>query len=143
MPKHIDRMTSLIEAWKIGDLDAVLAHVTDDIVWHSHVGSPPTLGKAAMRPVLEVLAASMQDVRWRVVYSAESGDRLLVEGIEEFVGTEGQHVALPYMGIMTFRGSLIAEWRDYFDRDLYNKLKAGEASPDYIQQLTSRPGIPA
>jgi limonene-1,2-epoxide hydrolase len=48
---------------------------------------------------------------------------------------------VPYAGVLRFRGALIAEWRDYFDRNLFNKLKAGEAAPDYIAALSTRPAL--
>jgi limonene-1,2-epoxide hydrolase len=138
----LETFKKVILAWRRGDLDAVLANVTDDIVWHSHVGSPPVLGKAAMRTVLQTLAASMKDVRWRLVNHAESGSMLFAEGVEEFVNPAGHRVALPYMGIAVFRGGLIAEWRDYFDRALYDRMKSGEVSPEYIRALVARPGVP-
>ena len=47
-------------------------------------------------------------------------------------------MVLPYAGVLVFRGGRIAEWRDYFDRGLFNKLKAGEPAPDYIVALSTR-----
>src|SRR5215212_8808479 len=47
-----EQLVALISAWRKKDVDAVLGHVTDDIVWFSHVGSPPIVGKEAMRQVL-------------------------------------------------------------------------------------------
>jgi limonene-1,2-epoxide hydrolase len=139
---HLSIVEEVIRAWRRGDIEAALIHVADDIVWHSHVGSPPLLGKAAMRDLMKTLAGSMRDVRWRVVSHAESGDSFFAEGVEEFVTPAGHRVALPYMGIMVFRGRLIAEWRDYFDRALYDRMKSGEPSPDYIAALAARPGVP-
>ena len=51
--KKLDRVTGMIKDWRRKDIDAVLAHVTDDIVWHSHVGSPPIIGKEAMRQTFD------------------------------------------------------------------------------------------
>ncbi len=97
----------------------MLARVTEDVAWHTHLGSPPVNGKAAMRAVLQKLVAGM----------------VLVEGVDEFNSPDGRRVALPYMGIMAFTGALISEWRDYFDRALFDRMKQGEAMPD-------RPGEP-
>jgi hypothetical protein len=55
---------------------------------------------------------------------------------------ENRRVAIPYMGIMAFRGTLICEWRDYFDRGLFDRLKAGETPPPEIAELLNRPAIP-
>ena len=141
-PQYIDSVTSLINDWKRKDIPAVLARVTDDIAWHSHVGSPPILGKDGMRGVLTAFADQMSEIRWRIFNHAQSDNRILLEGADDFVTKEGRRVQTPYMGIMVFRGKLIAEWRDYFDRGLFDKLKAGEPVPDYIAPLTARPGIP-
>lgn len=132
----------LIRDWHRNDLNAVLAHIADDIVWHSHVGSPPIIGKAAVRPVFEQLAASMLNLRWRIVNHAQVGNSLLSEGVLEFTSRDGHQIALPYMGILAFRGTLITEWRDYFDLALYERMKSGEKMPEYLQALASRPGRP-
>ena len=63
---YIDVVTGLITDWRRKDIDAVLARITDDIVWYSHVGSAPKRGKAQMRAFLEPMAAGISDVRWRI-----------------------------------------------------------------------------
>jgi limonene-1,2-epoxide hydrolase len=138
---HIGQMLALIGEWHRKDLKAVLARVTDDIVWHTHVGTPPVRGKAAMSQTLDKLAIEMQQSRWRVFEHAERGDHLFVEGVDEFTTPAGKRVALPYAGVYRFRGTLICEWRDYFDRPLYDRMKAGEPFPDDIDALISRPAV--
>jgi limonene-1,2-epoxide hydrolase len=132
----------LINAFIVGDIDGVMNRLTPDIHWHSHVGSPPIRGRDAMRKVIESLKTQMLDTRWRIVHHAQSGNRLLVEAVDEFRTPSGVNVALPYMGIFVFRNGLISEWRDYFDRALYDRLKSGEAAPEYVAELAKRPGIP-
>ncbi len=140
---HLDLVTGLIADWRRKDIDAVLARVTDDIVWYSHVGTPPKIGKAAMRAFLEPFGAMISDVRWRIFGHAVSGQQIFLEGVDDFVLiAEKRRVAIPYAGVMTFRGSLISEWRDYFDRALFDRLKAGEPAPPEITKLLDRPGIP-
>ncbi len=141
--EYIDAVKGLISDWRRKDVDAVLARVTDDIVWYSHVGTAPKLGKPAMRAFLEAFGAALTDVKWRIFAHAVSGQQIFLEGADDFVLTaEQRRVAIPYMGIMTFRGGLICEWRDYFDRALFDRLKAGEPAPPEIQKLLDRPGIP-
>ena len=140
---YIDAVTGLISAWRRKDIDAVLARVTDDLVWYSHVGTPPKLGKAAMRAFLEAFGSAISEVKWRIFAHAVSGQQIFLEGVDDFVLTaEKRRVAIPYMGVMTFRGSLISEWRDYFDRALFDRLKAGEPAPPEITKLLDRPGVP-
>ncbi len=139
--QHLDVVRDMSLAWRRKDLDAVLAHAHDDIVWHSHVGSPSITGKAAMRDFVTRLTAQMQDIRWRIFGAAQHDDQLYLEGVDDYVTTEGRRVVLPYAGVMAFRDGLVVEWRDYFDRALFDRLKAGETPPAYLEALTSRPAL--
>ena len=79
-----------------GDLEGMLAHIADDIVWHSHVGGPRLVGKPAMRDFATKLMGVMKDVRWRVFAAAQHHDRIYLEGVDDFVTTEGRRVIQPY-----------------------------------------------
>lgn len=140
-PDHLGVVRGVITAWRRKDLEGMLAHIDDEIVWHSHVGSPPILGKVAMREFATNLTAQMDDIRWRVFEVAQNGDRLHLEGVDDYVTKDGRRVVLPYAGVLAFRGPLIAEWRDYFDRGLFDRLKAGEPLPSYLESLTNRPAL--
>ena len=136
-------VSALIEDWKRKDIDAVMARIADDIVWHSHVGSPVVRGNAAMRAFLERMAAGITDIRWRVHFHSINGNQIFMEGVDDFVMVDTQRrVAIPYLGVMVFRGGLISEWRDYFDRALFDRMKAGEPTPPDIAALADRPGLP-
>jgi limonene-1,2-epoxide hydrolase len=137
-PDYLALVTGLITDWRRKDIAAVLARVTDDIAWHTHVGSPPVLGKPAMQQTLDTLATQMNDVKWRIFGYAQRENRFFAEGVDDFVTAEGRRVVIPYAGTLVFRDTLICEWRDYFDRALFNKLKAGESPPDYVEALTTR-----
>ena len=141
MSDHFEHVKGLITDWRRKDIAAVLGRVTEDVAWHTHVGSPPVDGKAAMQKTLDTLATQMDEVRWRIFAYAQNGDTVFLEGVDDFVNPEGRRVVIPYAGVLVFRGPLIAEWRDYFDRNLFNKLKAGEAAPDYIAALGTRPAL--
>jgi limonene-1,2-epoxide hydrolase len=136
--RHFEVMKAVIMGWRQGDRQAVIARCADDIVWYSHVGSPPIVGKDATAKFMEALSGQMKDVRWRIFSYAEHGDTAFAEGVDEFTSPEGRQVALPYAGVMRFRDGLITEWRDYFDRGLFDRLKAGEATPPHVAALTGR-----
>ena len=131
----------MITAWRAKDLEGMLVHIDDDIVWHSHVGSPPIVGKAAMREFAGKLTLQMNDIKWRIFETASNGNRLFLEGVDDFVTNEGRRVVQPYAGILVFKDERIAEWRDYFDRGVFDRLKAGEPMPDYLQALADRPAL--
>lgn len=136
--KYMAILEAMITSWRRKDLAGMLVHIDDDIVWHSHVASPPFVGKAAMSDFATKLMGQMSDIRWRIFAAAADGNRLHVEGVDDFVTAEGRRVVVPYSGILAFRGAKVVEWRDYFDRALFDRLKAGEPLPDYLVALTTR-----
>jgi limonene-1,2-epoxide hydrolase len=138
---HYETVKAVITGWRRGDLKAVADQLADDIVWYSHVGSPPIVGKIATEKFMATLAGQMLDVRWRVFHYAEAGDAAFTEGVDDFAMPDGRRVSLPYAGIMRFRDGKIIEWRDYFDRGLFDRLKTGEAPPPHIAALTARPAL--
>ena len=140
-PDYLSVAKAMITAWRAGDLEGMLTHIADDIVWHSHVGSPPLVGKPAMKEFATKLMGIMKDVRWRVFGTAQHHDRLYLEGVDDFVGSDGRRVVIPYLGVLVFRDMKVTEWRDYFDRALFDRLKAGEPLPDYLKALTERPAL--
>jgi limonene-1,2-epoxide hydrolase len=100
------------------DKAAILALVTADVEYHFHVGTPPLIGFEGISKFLDRYWGMASELVWRIDHHAENGDKLLVEGYEEFVNTKtGQKVAHPYMGIFEIRDGKIAKWRDYFEKD--------------------------
>jgi limonene-1,2-epoxide hydrolase len=134
-------LREVILAWRRKDLEAMLQYIDDEISWHSHVGSPPLQGKAAMREFATRMTTQMKEIHWRLFEVARDGDRLHVEGVDDFVTTEGRRVVIPYAGVLAFRDGRIVEWRDYFDRALFDRLKAGEPLPAYLETVANRPAL--
>jgi limonene-1,2-epoxide hydrolase len=132
----------LITAWQKHDVDAVIGHMADDIVWYAFVGSAPIKGKAAVRAALTAMAPRRTAEHWRIFNYATSGNRLYVEGVDDFADQAGHRIAVPYMGIIEFRDQLIVGWRDYFDAGLLKRMRDGESVPAEIEPLVSRPGQP-
>lgn len=127
----------LVEAWNAGDIDAVLALMTDNVRWHVAVGAfAPVKGKAAIRAFLAQLRADMAETRWRILRHAEAHDLLFVEGVDAYRRTNGVEIAMPYAAVVEFDGDRIAAWRDYLDTRRMEKLRAGEPVPDHVRALT-------
>jgi len=140
--RRIDQFLALIDAWKRRDMDDVLSRLDDDIVWHFAAGAePPLQGKAAARKFLTRFGAELAEVRWRVFDHAESGDRLFVEGVDEFTTTAGVRVIAPYAGVIRFAGDRIIDWRDYVDVGVMTAQRRGEAAPAHILALADRPAV--
>ena len=140
MPRLYPVLAAVIEAWKHQDVEGVLVHVTDDIVWRNSGGFAPAIrGKAAMRTALQNMAGVIKTNHWRIFDHAENETRLFMEGVDEFWLTTGQHVAIPYAGSLEFRGLLIHEWREYFDGRISAAMKAGQPITPELEEMISRP----
>lgn len=110
---NFEIVQSFYKAWAAGDLDGSLAYCTDDIVW-DNVPLKPFEGKERVRDFLEKFARGMSNTRYDIRNHLESGDLLMLEGVENY--DKGEHsVSVPYMALFKFRGGRIAEMRDYFD----------------------------
>jgi len=133
---------AIIEAWKAKDIDAVLSHFSDDIVWHYAAAiAPPAHGHEGARKFMENFGARVGEVHWRVFNYAESGDKLFVEGVDDFTTPSGERVVAPYAGVLDFRGDKICGWRDYVDSNAGKPLKQGTLPPSQIAELIDRPAL--
>ena len=133
---------AVIAAWTAGDIDAALSHMSADIVWHYAAAvAPPARGKAKARKFLENFKTQLTEVRWRLFDYAENGDRLFVEGVDEYVAKDGAVVRAPYAGVLEFDGDLIVGWRDYVDVGVMEAQKAGNPASAWVMALMERPAI--
>lgn len=139
---RFQQFMTVVSAWNRRDIDAALAGMADDIVWHFAAGAlPPLKGKAAARAFLMQFGDDIAEARWRIFHHAESRDRLFVEGVDDHTNREGVQIAPPYCGVIEFRGELIVGWRDYFDMKLLERLKASKPMPQYVRDLIDRPAL--
>ena len=142
MSAKLDVLKAVIAAWTAGDIDGALAHMHHDIVWHYAAAvAPPARGKAKARKFLENFKAQLTEVRWRLFDHAESGNRLFVEGVDEYVAKDGAVVRAPYAGVLDFDGDLIIGWRDYVDVGVMEAQKAGGPASAWVMALIDRPVI--
>jgi len=142
MSRKLAIVKQVIAAWTAGDIDGALAHMHDDIVWHYAAAvAPPARGKTKARRFLENFKSQIVEVRWRLFDSAEAGNRLFVEGVDEYTATDGAIVKAPYAGVFDFDGDLIIGWRDYVDVGLMEAQKRGEVVGAWVDALIDRPAI--
>jgi limonene-1,2-epoxide hydrolase len=138
----IEILQAIIDAWKRKDIDTVLAHMDEEIVWHfAAAAEPPARGKAQARKFLTRFGRTIGEIRWRIFHWAESGDRLFVEGVDEYETTEGVVVAAPYAGVLDFRGDLVVGWRDYVDVGVMAAQQSGKPISDQVKSLMDRPAL--
>ena len=132
----------IIAAWNRHDAAAVIASVTEDIVYHATSGyRPAASGKPAFRALLQQMGPVIKTSNWRLFDAAENGNRLFVEGVDDFITTAGHHVVIPYAGVFEFRGALIYNWREYYDGRISAEMKDGAPLSEEIRSLINRPAI--
>lgn len=137
---RMEQFQSVIDGWKRKDVEYVLSQMTDDIVWHYAAAiAPPARGKDEARAFIDRFGADIGEVRWRIFHHAEDGDRLFVEGVDEYTTSQGVDIAAPYAGVIEFRGDKISGWRDYVDRGTIDAQKAGSGWSEQVKELSSRP----
>lgn len=118
-----DVVRSFVDAWNAYDLERILAHLHEDVVYHN-VPVEPLVGRAAVRAYLDG-KGGFERMHWKLLAIAASGSKVLTERIDEFTW-RGVDVTLPLMGIFEVDGERIRAWRDYFDMDTYRRqLEAG------------------
>lgn len=137
---RMQQFQEVIDGWKRKDVEFVLSRMTDDIVWHYAAAiAPPAKGKAEARAFIDRFGANIGEVRWRIFHHAEVGDRLFVEGVDEYTTKDGIDIAAPYAGVIEFRGDKISGWRDYVDRGVIEGQKAGKGWSSQVKELIGRP----
>jgi limonene-1,2-epoxide hydrolase len=139
MGANLDCLHKLITAWQAKDVEGVLAFMAEDIVWHYAAGAmAPIRGKSMARKLLQRFQADMHAIEWRIFAHAEDGDRLFIEGVDEYRTTEGLRIAAPYAGVLEFKDGLITGWRDYVDIGVIAEQKAGVPLSAQVLDLISQ-----
>ena len=140
MTQAIEVLNGIISAWRDQDVEAVLVHVTDDVIWRGSAGYGPAIrGKAALRQLLTEMKSKIARDEWRIFDYAQGKDRLLVEGVDEFWLKTGERVVVPYAGSVFLRGNLVCEWREYFDGRISSEMKAGKLITPELEEIISTP----
>jgi len=133
--QQVETVAAVMGAWGRKDLDALLSHISPDIIWHYQVGSRPVIGIEAMTKMLNRLKDHQLHSKWRLTNWASNGDLLFIEAVEDYQNPSGNRVQAPYTGVYRFDGDLISEWRDYVDLGLIMNGESGEAVPDWLGPL--------
>ena len=137
MNPQLQRVQQVIDAWKQLDVDAVLECLTDDVEYHYLVGQRPLVGKDWVRKFVTKFGAGQTDIKWRIVNHASNGNLLMVEGIDDYIDSEGRRIRTPYMGVFEFRDGKICRWRDYVDTGLIRMAKDREEFPEWLEALVA------
>jgi len=142
MSTHTETLKALIEAWRQQDVDGVLQCLHKDITWNNSGGlRSPIQGKSAMEKVLREMAQGIAESRWRLFDYTEAGETMWMEGVDEFIQTDGTRIAIPYAGVLEFKDGLIIKWREYFQGQLIENMRAGEGISWQVEAMLDRPEV--
>ncbi len=140
MGRCYSTLLKVIETWQAKDVEGVLAHMHEDIIWHyAAAAMPPIRGKAMARKLLSRFQEDMHGIQWRIFAHAEVGETLFIEGVDDYQSTDGHRIAAPYAGVLDFRDGLIIGWRDYVDIGVIALQKTGEPLSKQVLELINRP----
>jgi ketosteroid isomerase-like protein len=119
LPDRFRAVESAFAAIAEGDVDGMLAHYTDDVVFDMPYASPPVLieGKAVVR---KRLAAAFSRLRFSLeitdVYELADPDGLILEYTSSgHVLSIGDEYANRYIGVYRFRAGLISGVREFYN----------------------------
>lgn len=100
-----------MEGFRRSDHAAILALLTDDVVWHIH-GARTTRGKAEFDSEIENPAFEGSPVL-EVDRTIEAGDVVVVTGVGQGRHREAGSFRFAFNDLFTFRGGLIAQVDSY------------------------------
>jgi limonene-1,2-epoxide hydrolase len=105
------------DAWGRSDIDAIVASVTDDAVYHN-IPMDPVVGPDAIRAFIEGFTAGVDKIEFRMLNLAAAGNVVMTERVDVFTYPD-KSIELPVAGVFEVRGDKIAAWRDYFDVNMF------------------------
>jgi limonene-1,2-epoxide hydrolase len=117
-------VTALIRANEARDIEALLALLTDDVVYEN-VPMAAMNGHDEIRAMLTGFLGSAERVEWEVLEQIEQGDVVMNERVDRFWLAGDVQVALRVAGLFKVRDGKISLWRDYFDLASFTDQMSG------------------
>ncbi|WP_313806853.1 limonene-1,2-epoxide hydrolase family protein [Sphingobium sp.] len=114
MTPDCERISNFIRLWETRDLDAILAVMAPDCIYHN-MPWPPLVGHDAIRQGLAMFVTDAEAIDWQLHHMAEGAEGVvLTERLDRF-RIKGSWLEMPVMGIFELQDGYITHWRDYFD----------------------------
>lgn len=110
-----DLVMQFIRAWEARDVEAILALMAPDVVYHN-IPMAPMTGLESVRKFVAPFVGMSKRIEWQVHAIAETPDgKVLTERTDIFDLANGKTVSLGVMGTFEIAHGKIVRWRDYFD----------------------------
>jgi limonene-1,2-epoxide hydrolase len=117
-----ETVTALIKANEARDIDALLAVLTDDVIYEN-VPMSVLKGHDEVRGMLGPFLEGATKVAWEVLHQVEDGDTVMNERVDRFWMGD-KTVEIRVMGVFEVRDGRVAVWRDYFDLGQFSSQMA-------------------
>jgi len=121
-PVGIDVLVSFCDAFNRHDLDALMAHMTEDCVFDASAGSEQQgrryIGREAVRAGFAEVFANFPDSQWEEGRHVVAGDRGVSEWVFRGTRLDGTRVEVNGCDLFTFRDGKIAV------KDSYRKQRS-------------------
>ena len=126
MSQNTELVDRFVGAWKLLDLDAIMAFFHDDAVYTNIPMDPPNRGKEMIRKTIEGFLGMAQGIEFVVHHTAENPATGVVmnERTDRF-RVNDRWIEARVMGVFEIRAGKIAAWRDYFDLAEFQSQMAG------------------
>ena len=109
---NTDIVEAFIAAWNRMDWEAVVAALDENVLYHN-IPMEAIRGRSEAEKFIRGMQP--QEVNWKILAIAETGNKVLTERVDDFVMANGKQLSLPVMGVFEIEQGLIKAWRDYFD----------------------------
>jgi limonene-1,2-epoxide hydrolase len=119
-----ETVTALIKANEARDVDALLALLSDDIVYEN-VPMSVMKGHEEIRAMLGPFLGSAERVAWEVLEQVETGNVVMNERVDRFWLSGDQKIELRVAGVFKVDGDRVTLWRDYFDLAAFTAQMSG------------------
>lgn len=118
--RNVSKVKAFVDAWGAIDCDAVMACLSDDIVY---INQPlePVIGRRDVREIVDGIMRLSKRVKWELLNCFGHDDTVVTERLDcwDFDNT-GWAVKLPCVGMFDLNeDGLICGWRDYFDNRMW------------------------
>ena len=122
--RNIATGRDFIDAWNARDAARIMAHLTEECVYHN-IPMAPLTGTAAIRGAVDRVLSTYDEIDWIThAIAATASGSVLTERADRFrIGT--RWIDVPVMGIFEFRDGKISAWRDYFDLAMFTSQLKG------------------
>ena len=109
-----ETVEAFIDCWNQMDLEAAIAMMSDDIIYHN-IPWEPADGKEAVQAAFGNFPP-MEGCDWETHFIAANGNTVLTERTDNFTLEGGKKASVRVMGTFEINDDgKVAKWRDYFD----------------------------